>query len=147
MTENMKFFLWVAKCISNCKWKIDIVVYPLNMEKIKYVTWSWQANLRDIGLWKISYFHHLLWETKHNPIVVGSKPRQAWLFIRCLWVWVSFGSGGLKNTKNTQRMQRFILVWAIGALCLVVDDPCIQENPKSRDNNKVWEIWKRIAQC
>jgi hypothetical protein len=46
-------------------------------------------------------------------------------------VWVSVGSGGLKNTKNTERTQRFILVRAIGALRLAADDPCTQEYPKS----------------
>jgi hypothetical protein len=43
-------------------------------------------------------------------------------------VWVSSGSGGLKNTKNTQRMQRFVLVWAIIAIHLAVDVSCTLES-------------------
>jgi hypothetical protein len=44
---------------------------------------------------------------------------------------VSDGSGRLKNTKNIERTQRFILVRAIRALHPVVDDPCTNEHLKS----------------
>jgi hypothetical protein len=47
------------------------------------------------------------------------------LFIGC----VSGGSGGLKNTRITEGTQRFILIRAIGALHLAVDDPYTQEHP------------------
>ena len=47
-------------------------------------------------------------------------------------MWVSGGSVGLKNTKNTERTQLFILVWAIRALHPAADDPCIQEHPNQR---------------
>ena len=45
---------------------------------------------------------------------------------------VSGGSGGLKNTRMIEGMQRFILVRAIGALHPAADDPYTQEHPKSR---------------
>jgi hypothetical protein len=46
---------------------------------------------------------------------------------------VSSGSGGLKNTRNTQRRCNS-LSWfgAIRSLCLVANDPYSQEHPKSR---------------
>ena len=47
-------------------------------------------------------------------------------------VCVSGGSGGLKNTRIIEETQRFILVWAIGALRLAADDPYTQVHPKSR---------------
>ena len=56
---------------------------------------------------------------------------------------VSDSSGGLKNTKNTERTQRFILVQAIRALRPAADDPCIQEHPKSGGYNRVQERFGR----
>ena len=41
------------------------------------------------------------------------------------------GSGGLKNTRITEGMQRFILVRVIGALRPTADDPNTQEHLKS----------------
>jgi hypothetical protein len=42
------------------------------------------------------------------------------------------GLGGIKNTRITKWMQRFILVWAIGALCPAVDDPTDCKNERER---------------
>ena len=46
-------------------------------------------------------------------------------------VHVSGGSGGFKNTRITERTQRFILVRADRCPSLATDDPYTQEHPKS----------------
>ena len=41
------------------------------------------------------------------------------------------GSGGLKNTRITERTQWFILIWPIDALRLASNDPYTKKHPKS----------------
>jgi hypothetical protein len=50
---------------------------------------------------------------------------------------VSSASSGVTNIKIIERMQRFILVWAIGALHRAANDPYTQEHPKLGGYNRV----------
>jgi hypothetical protein len=54
-------------------------------------------------------------------------------------VWVSDGSNGLKNTRITERTQRFSWFGTIGALRRAVDNPYTQKQPKLGGHNRVVE--------
>jgi hypothetical protein len=60
-----------------------------------------------------------------------ARQQQALLFVGCHWACL-WWLGWTQEHKEHREDAQFILIRAIGALCPAVDDPYIQELPKSR---------------
>jgi hypothetical protein len=131
---------WVKKNFGEMCFTLSLFMYPsFNwvMQDVLSSCITVGASFSEGKLHILRIWCHISQPDTFSASVAGSKPRQALLFV-VVSKWVSPVARVDSRTRESQEgTQRFILVWAIGALRPAADDPYTQEHPKSRGYNRV----------